>query len=133
MKSTQAKRDKENPDEAARAAAAPLPATALDLDRAAAATSQRALPAQAGTAPQSLPGRLAGLSVRQQVVTLAFWPFLEQTLGFAVGFVDTAISGRLSVSATEAIAVGAYLGWLMTLMFGAVGIGAALTTRFGAA
>ncbi|MCA9166562.1 MAG: MATE family efflux transporter [Planctomycetales bacterium] len=78
----------------------------------------------------ALPGPLGGLSVRRQVLTLALWPFLEQTLGFAVGFADTAISGRLSVSATEAIAVGAYLNWLMTLMFGAVGIGAgALVAR----
>jgi putative MATE family efflux protein len=71
-----------------------------------------------------LPGRLAGLSVPRQVAVLAIWPFCEQLLGFAVGFVDTAIAGRLSVEATEAIAVGAYLGWLINLMFAAVGIGA---------
>jgi putative MATE family efflux protein len=67
---------------------------------------------------------LAGLSVPRQVAVLAVWPFCEQLLGFAVGFVDTAIAGRLSVAATEAIAVGAYLGWLINLMFAAVGIGA---------
>ena len=71
-----------------------------------------------------LPGRLAGLSVPRQVMVLACWPFLEQLLGFAVGFVDTAIAGRLSVAATEAIALGAYIGWLINLMFAAVGIGA---------
>ncbi len=77
-----------------------------------------------------LPGKLAGLTVWRQVLRLAIWPFLEQMLGFAVGFVDTAIAGRLSVAATEAIAVGAYLSWLLSLMFGAVGIGAgALVAR----
>ncbi|MCP4194979.1 MAG: MATE family efflux transporter [Planctomycetaceae bacterium] len=72
-----------------------------------------------------LPGRLAGLSVWRQVLVLAIWPLLEQLLGFLVGFVDTAIAGRLSVQATESIAVAAYIGWLMVLMYGAVGIGAA--------
>ena len=81
-------------------------------------------------ADAQLPGRLAGLSVWQQVLFLAVWPFLEQLLGFCVGFVDTAIAGRLSVAATEAIAVAAYIGWLLVLLFGAVGIGAgALVAR----
>lgn len=83
------------------------------------------------TAPQSanehreLPGHLEGLSVRRQVFVIAIWPLLEQLLGFLVGFVDTAIAGRLSVAATEAIAVAAYTGWLLVLMFGAIGVGAA--------
>ncbi len=72
-----------------------------------------------------LPGHLKGLSVRRQVLVIAIWPLLEQLLGFLVGFVDTAIAGRLSVAATEAIAVAAYTGWLLVLMFGAIGIGAA--------
>lgn len=83
----------------------------------------------AGTQAE-LPGKLAGLTVRRQVLVLAFWPFLEQLLSFCVGFVDTAIAARLSVTATESIAVGAYVGWLLSLMFGAVGIGAgALVAR----
>ncbi len=81
-------------------------------------------------ADAQLPGRLAGLSVWRQVLVLAIWPFLEQLLGFCVGFVDTAIAGRLSVAATEAIAVAAYIGWLLVLLFGAVGVGAgALVAR----
>ena len=76
-------------------------------------------------AQPQLPGRLAGLSVRRQVLVLAIWPFLEQLLGFCVGFVDTAIAGRLSVEATEAVAVASYVGWLLVLLFGSVGIGAA--------
>ena len=63
--------------------------------------------------------------MRRQVLVIAIWPLLEQLLGFLVGFVDTAIAGRLSVAATEAIAVAAYTGWLLVLMFGAIGIGAA--------
>ncbi len=73
----------------------------------------------------SLPGHLEGLSVRRQVVVLAIWPLLEQVLGFCVGFVDTAIAGRLSIEATEAIAVAAYTGWLLALLFGSIGVGAA--------
>lgn len=73
----------------------------------------------------SLPGHLAGLSVRRQVFVLAIWPLLEQVLGFCVGFVDTAIAGRLSIEATEAIAVAAYTGWLLALLFGSIGVGAA--------
>ena len=77
-----------------------------------------------------LPGRLAGLSVRRQVVVLATWPFLEQLLSFSVGFVDVAIAARLSVAATESIAVGAYVSWLLSMLFGAIGIGAgALVSR----
>lgn len=98
--------------------------------------AQNALPMSGGSgdadtaAVRHLPGRLAGLTVWRQVVTLAFWPFCEQMLGFAVGFVDTAIAGRLSIAATEAIAAGAYVGWLIGLMFGAVGVGAgALVAR----
>lgn len=86
------------------------------------APPDRLMPAR--KAASELPGRLAGLGVRRQALVLAFWPFLEQLLGFCVGFVDTALAGRLSVATTEAIAVGAYVGWLLTLMFGAIGIGA---------
>ena len=73
---------------------------------------------------KELPGHLAGLTVGRQVAILAVWPLLEQMLGFLVGFVDTAIAGRLSIAAMEAIAVAAYLGWLIILLFGAGGVAA---------
>ncbi|BAM02490.1 MATE family efflux transporter [Phycisphaera mikurensis] len=60
-----------------------------------------------------------------QVVTLAFWPFLQQLLAWLVSFIDTAVAGRLSVEATNAIAIAAYFGWFLVLMTSAAGSGAA--------
>ncbi len=65
---------------------------------------------------RSLPGLVAGL---------ALWPFLEQVLSFLVGFVDTALAGRLSVEATNAVGAGAYVLWLIGMLHGAIGVGAA--------
>ncbi len=80
--------------------------------------------------PVQLGGRLAGLSLSRQVAMLAIWPFFQQLLAFLVNFVDTAIAGRLSVQATNAIAIAAYFGWFMFLMTSAVGTGgAALIAR----
>ncbi|MEM7577348.1 MAG: MATE family efflux transporter [Planctomycetota bacterium] len=77
-----------------------------------------------------LGGKLAGLSLPRQVAMLAIWPFLQQVLAFLVNFVDTAIAGRLSVEATNAIAIAAYFGWFLFLMTSAVGTGgAALIAR----
>lgn len=79
---------------------------------------------------RGLGGRLAGLSLGRQVAVLAVWPFFQQLLGFLVSFVDTAIAGRLSVEATNAIAIAAYFGWFLFLMTSAVGSGgAALIAR----
>lgn len=74
---------------------------------------------------RQLPGRLAGLTLTQQVFALATWPFLEQVLNFLVGFVDTFLAGHLSVAATKAIAVASYIGWLMAILQMSIGIGAA--------
>lgn len=63
-------------------------------------------------------------SLPRQVALLAVWPFLEQLLMFLVGFVDTALAGRLSVEATSAVGVAAYVLWLMGLLNGALGVGA---------
>lgn len=78
---------------------------------------------------KQLSGRLAGLSLPRQVWVLSLWPLLEQLLNFLVGTVDIAIAGRLEGEATrlaamDAIAVGAYFTWLMTLLQAAVGVGA---------
>jgi putative MATE family efflux protein len=59
-----------------------------------------------------------------QVVLLAVWPFLEQLLMFLVGFVDTALAGHLSVEATSAVGVSAYVLWLMGLLNSALGVAA---------
>ncbi len=69
--------------------------------------------------------RLAGLSLPRQVALLAVWPFLELLLNALVGLVDTALAGRISEVALDAIGVAAYIGWLVGLLHGAVGTGAA--------
>ncbi|MCC5830449.1 MAG: MATE family efflux transporter [Phycisphaeraceae bacterium] len=76
------------------------------------------------SAPLELGGRLAGLSIGGQVVVLAIWPLLEQFLGFFVGYVDTWLAAHSSVATANAVAVGAYVGWLIGLVQGSVGIGA---------
>lgn len=81
-------------------------------------------PARPQAVQRQLAGRFGQLSLPRQVLALAAWPLLEQLLNFLVGFVDTALAGHLSVDATKAIAVAAYVGWLMGLMQAAVGIGA---------
>ncbi len=80
-------------------------------------------PPEGAVVEPELSGALAGKSLRWQVLALAGWPLLQQLMGFLVGFVDTAVAGRVSVPATNAIAVAAYMQWFMGLMFGAVGVG----------
>ncbi len=66
---------------------------------------------------------LVELPLWRQVAVLAVWPLMEQLLSFLVGFVDTALAGRQSVAAVNAIGVAAYVGWLIGLVHSAVGIG----------
>lgn len=66
---------------------------------------------------------LLALPLPRQVAMLAVWPLLEQVLGFTVGFVDVALAGRLSVQATNAIAVASYVGWLIGIVQGSLGVG----------
>jgi putative MATE family efflux protein len=75
-------------------------------------------------APAVPAGLAQGVTLPHQVALLAVWPFLEQVLGFLVGFVDTAIAGRISVEATNAVGAASYVLWLMGMMIGAVSIGA---------
>ncbi|MFN3167502.1 MAG: MATE family efflux transporter [Phycisphaeraceae bacterium] len=80
--------------------------------------------------PRGLAGRLAGLTLSEQIFVLAIWPFFQQLFSWLVGFVDTGVAGRLSAEATSAIAVGGYINWLMGLMVMGVGTGgAALIAR----
>jgi len=75
------------------------------------------------------------MSLRRQVWVLAIWPLLEQVMAFLVGTVDMVLAARLkpevlAVAANDALGVAGYVGWLMGLMMGAVGIGAsALVAR----
>ena len=92
--------------------------------------------AEAGPAqPKALGGKLAGMSLRKQVWVLAIWPLLEQVMAFLVGTVDMVLAARLkpeelAIAANDALGVAGYVGWLMGLMMGAVGVGAsALVAR----
>ena len=81
------------------------------------------------SAQRELGGHLAGLSLPRQVFVLAIWPLLEQCLAFLVGMVDLMLAGRLepeltAVSATDALGTAGYVGWLMGMIHGSVGVGA---------
>ncbi len=94
-----------------------------------------ARPVGEGVSRKELSGRLAGLTLWQQVLVLAFWPLLEQLMSFLVGTVDMALAGRLepetaAQSAADALGVAAYFGWLMSLFHSSVAVGAtALVAR----
>jgi putative MATE family efflux protein len=83
----------------------------------------------------ALGGRLAGLSLRRQVLVLAMWPLLEQVLAFVVGLTDLLISGRMAegaerVAILDAMGLGGYVGWFFNILQGAVATGVmALVSR----
>lgn len=78
--------------------------------------------------PEAIIGKPAGLPhhlpIWRIVIALAWWPLLEQVMVALVGFVDTALAGRLDPAATEAIGTSGYMLWLMGMLQGAVGVGA---------
>lgn len=82
-----------------------------------------------------LGGRLQGLSLGRQVLTLALWPFVEQVLGFLTSATDMMIAGRMGrgmevTPLLEALAVAAFVAWLIFIVQGAIGTGAtALVAR----
>ena len=68
--------------------------------------------------------------VRHTVLWLALPVLLEQLLSFFVGFYDTWLAGRISAEATSAVGMGAYVGWLVSMVFGLVATGTtALVSR----
>ena len=77
---------------------------------------------------RTLGGKLAGLSIRRQLLTLALWPLLENLLGFAVSATDQILAGRFDgestrIHALDALAVGGYFAWLLMIVQSAVGTG----------
>lgn len=91
--------------------------------------------ASGGSDEVRLGGRLAGLSLGKQVLTLAMWPLLEQVLAFFVGLTDLLISGRLAegaerVAILDAMGLGGYVAWFFNILQGAVATGVmALVSR----
>ena len=82
-----------------------------------------------------LGGRLAGLSLPRQVLTLAMWPLLEQVLAFFVGLTDLLIAGRMvdgadRVAVLDAMGLGGYVAWFFNILQAAVATGVmALVSR----
>lgn len=82
-----------------------------------------------------LGGRLGGMSLRKQVLTLAMWPLMEQVLAFFVGMTDILIAGRMAagaerVAVLDAMGLGGYMGWFINIFQGAVATGVmALVSR----
>ncbi len=69
-------------------------------------------------------------SIRSTVFLLALPVLCEQALSFGVSLTDTYLSGRLSKEATAAVGLGAYVGWLASLIFSLVAVGTtALVSR----
>ena len=77
-----------------------------------------------------LGGKLAGLSLPRQIVTIALWPLLEQVLSFICASTSLYLATHMGTedAVTEKIASGigvtGYILWLGFLMQGAVGMGA---------
>jgi len=72
--------------------------------------------------------------LEQTVILLALPVLMEQFLNFCVGTYDIWLSGHLdeniSKSATQAVGVAAYIGWLASLLFSMVAVGTtALVSR----
>ncbi|MEE9296681.1 MAG: MATE family efflux transporter [Phycisphaerae bacterium] len=81
--------------------------------------------------PQSTPGLAVKVAVPRAVFTLAIPVLAEQFLNSLVGITDVYLAGRLSVDATAAIGLAAYVAWLISMLFMLVGTGTtALVARF---
>ncbi len=77
-----------------------------------------------------LGGKLAGLSLPRQIVSIALWPLLEQVMSFIAAstslFLATHMGtpGEMTEKIASGIGVTGYVMWLGFLMQGAVGMGA---------
>ncbi|MCK6457684.1 MAG: MATE family efflux transporter [Phycisphaerae bacterium] len=66
---------------------------------------------------------LAG-NIRPVVFWLALPVFGEQVLSAMVAWNDTFLAGHIDAQATAAVGFGAYVGWLVSMLFSLIGIGA---------
>jgi putative MATE family efflux protein len=82
-----------------------------------------------------LGGRLGGLTLNQQIISLAMWPLLQNLMSVLVGFADRVIAGHVTPAAelgavVDMMGLMMYMGWLMMIMQGAIATGAqALVAR----
>ncbi len=101
---------------------------------------------RAGMVKGKLGGKLAGMSLPRQIVTIALWPLLEQVLSFICASTSLVLATgmgeneHMTTQIASGIGITGYILWLGFLMQGAVGMGAtAIVSRmtgarkFGAA
>lgn len=85
---------------------------------------------RAALAKSQLGGKLAGLSLPRQIITIALWPLLEQIMSFICSntslYLATHMSdnGEVKAQLTASLGVTGYVMWLGFVMQGAVGMGA---------
>lgn len=85
---------------------------------------------RAAMAKGQLGGKLAGLSLPRQIVTIALWPLLEQVMSFICASTSLFLATRMGqdgwvkAQLASGIGVTSYVMWLGFLMQGAVGMGA---------
>lgn len=85
---------------------------------------------RAAMARSPLGGKLAGLSLPRQIITIALWPLLEQVLSFICTATSLILAtgmgtdGVMRAQLASGIGVTGYIMWLGFIMQGAVGMGA---------
>lgn len=85
---------------------------------------------RAAMAKSQLGGKLAGLSLPRQIVTIALWPLLEQIMSFICSNTSLYLAAHMSndgavkAQLTAGLGVTGLILWLGFIMQGAVGMGA---------
>lgn len=85
---------------------------------------------RAALAKSQLGGKLAGLSLPRQIITIALWPLLEQVMSFICSNTSLYLAahmsedGEIKAQLTAGLGVTGYVLWLGFIMQGAVGMGA---------
>lgn len=85
---------------------------------------------RAGMAKGQLGGKLAGLSLPRQIITIALWPLLEQVMSFICASTSLYLANDMGSNDLETqqicagIGVTSYVMWLGFVMQGGVGMGA---------
>lgn len=85
---------------------------------------------RAGMVKGRLGGKLAGMSLPRQIVTIALWPLLEQIMSFICASTSLVLATgmgeneHMTTQIASGIGITGYVLWLGFLMQGAVGMGA---------